>query len=220
MSRYFASAADHLDNAFPLTTTPFTISAWVKYSTLATLQQIFSMGTGGSGLQRWSLGIGSSNVVNVVTRDTATVNAVSAIALPPNTWCLFTGTYATADAARAAFGNGTNKGTDFNIKTITAPNVVRVSGDPSSANVLLGAYVAHIGLWNIELSDAAVALLYTMPPNFVNPANLVEYWTLANNASPEPSIGTTPHDLIVTGTTYSTDDPFFNYPILMGQAVF
>jgi len=38
--------------------------------------------------------------------------------------------------------------------------------------------------------------------------NLQGYWTLTDNASPEPDLGLGGHSLTVTGTTYVADDPY------------
>jgi hypothetical protein len=73
--------------------------------------------------------------------------------------------------------------------------------------------IAHVAIWNIALADADVLLLASGPPNNVQPANLIDYWTLNTNASPEvPLVGA--NNLTVTGTLYSSSDPFYNIPMI------
>ena len=67
--------------------------------------------------------------------------------------------------------------------------------------------LAHAAIWNVALSDQEVASLKYLYPNQVAVANLVNYWPLTSNKSPEPDYGSGNLPLTVTGTTFSTDNP-------------
>jgi hypothetical protein len=81
-------------------------------------------------------------------------------------------------------------------------------GDPVPTGDGWPLDLAHVALWNTTLQDADAALLFTQSPQYVQPANLVEYWPLFGNLSPEPSMQTA-NSLTVTSAQYSSADPFY-----------
>ena len=207
MSRLFATGSDHLDNNNPAWTAPAgTICAWIKSTSLVTPAQIVTLGTSGSGSNRFTLGMtsGAFFVCNENDGSSSVANATSPV-LDTTNWHLAVGVWSD-HTNRAAFFDGLSKGTIAALKASSAPNVTRISADPAGGNPA-AMYIAHVAIWNIALIDADVLKLLTQLPSTVQAASLLEYWPLTGNASPEPSLGTSPHTLTVTGTAFSTDNP-------------
>jgi hypothetical protein len=81
----------------------------------------------------------------------------------------------------------------------------------------MSGLIAEMAVWNIALADAEVANLAAgLCPLRLQRANLVDYWLhggLVNQASPEPSLTDSGHDMVVTGATIDTTvPPIFGLP--------
>ena len=215
MSRSFSSASDYLDAATAvIATRPCTISLWAKNGDLggASGEHYFNIGVSGSSDNRITLFCGNgTGLVAAGERDaSASQAAIALTTYAVGGWFNLTGVF-TSDSSRACFVNGAAKATNSGVASPSAFNATRVSGNLVSTPgnpILSGGLVAYIGVWNIALADADVLKLYTQTPDLVQSANLIEYWPLIGNQSPEPSSGTQGTSLTVTGTTFSTDNPF------------
>jgi hypothetical protein len=226
MSRTFSANSDHLDCTAVHTTYPYTVSLWAKAGSIAGTQYYFTRGVGGTSDNFTGIRVSASQLQAII-RDTTNSSANATPAAPSTgAWELYTATFRN-DTNRAAFINGANKGTAAVAKTLTAPDALRISGTllatPTSF-LQSGALVAHVGLWNIELADADILNLATKAPNLVQAANLIEYWPLTGNQSPEPSSGSQATNFTVTGASYSTDNPIIDLgaaaPIRRKQRIF
>lgn len=98
-------------------------------------------------------------------------------------------------AAMYVYINGTNKGSQTGLsKTMTATRLIvggwgRLSTAPN-ANALCDAKLAHLAIWNTNLSDAdATSLAAGANPLAVSAANLVYYNTLATLATTDTQGG-------------------------------
>ena len=226
MARLFLTNADHLDNAVPcITAMPaagMTISAWIKATTLLTLQEILTLGQAASNSNRWTIDVNAASTFSQSqARDGAAASfGTATAAVTSGVWCLVTGVFYD-DTNRAGFTNGANKGTGAVLRTLaSAPTNTRVSANPIGNNPVLNGLLAHLAIWNTALVDTDVLALMTNLPSSIQPSFLQEYWPLTTGASPEPSIGIQGNSLTVTGTSFAADDPFGSPVVLMGQAIF
>lgn len=218
MSRLFTSNSDHLDVASAtLAAPPLTMAAWVKPQALGTAMQLFNVGTSGSNIQRMAISLVAAGAARMSDVDATLHEVISGGGiLETANWHLVVGVAVDHTATgRAAYLDGANKVANAGgLSAPSAPNAMRINCTLSGANSS-NALIAHVALWDIVLSDAEILQLFSVPPNQVRLADLVEYWPLTQNLSPEPSLGTTPHSMIVTGSTYSLDDPYLQvtYPL-------
>jgi hypothetical protein len=209
MSRSFSANTDHLDAASAVRASrPVTVSAWVKFGDTGS-GHIFNIGQAGTSNHRLTLQVAGA-VIQSILRDASNSRSASASGSPSTgVWTLCTGTW-TDDTTKACFRDGANKGTNAVAATPGTFDATRISGNLSTTPgipLLSGTLVAHVGVWDIVLSDSEIAELTTKAPNLVRSDHLIEYWPLTGNQSPEPSSGSQATSLTVTGTSYSTDNP-------------
>jgi hypothetical protein len=213
LSRAFSSGTDKLSIASAvIATRPYSVSLWVKLADISQSQQLFNIATSASDDNRTTLSyfFSGSNQFAANERDTVSQIANSTLTAPSTGVWYHTAAVYTNDSSRAVYTNGANKGTNAGATTPGAFNLTRISGSPTStAPIAGGGLVAHVGVWNIALSDADVLQLATQTPDRVQAANLIEYWPLTSNSSPEPSSGSQATSFTVTGTAFSTDNPTF-----------
>lgn len=222
MSRSFSGNTDHLDNSSPaVTAVPLTISAWLKFGSTGN-QILVTVGVSGTGLNYFDIGQANAAAPIATTFDgVAGSSASSTFTMDTGVWHCLTAVYVSA-TSRAIYVDGTNKGTNAVSRVPAGINATRISGTLAATPVnpiLTAGLMAHVAIWNTALSDSEVALLATLAPTLVRPESLLEYWPLNNGQSPEPSYGVSPHQLSVTGTGYSTDNPVLTYTTvpLLGQ---
>lgn len=107
---------------------------------------------------------------------------------------------------RRAFLNGGSKGTNTDSVSDVAPTSFTAGDAPPFAG--LAGRIAEIGIWDIALSDAEVALLAAgISPTRIQAANLVGYWPLWGADSPEPDLSGDGANLTVTGATQADHAP-------------
>jgi hypothetical protein len=221
MSRNFnGTNSDHLDvAAATYTSFPFSFCAWVKLAALGAARQVFNIGSSGSADQRYALHTNATNNAVHTLRDTANVAATTSAAISDTTsWHLLSCSSLNA-TTHIIYLDGANKTTNSASKTATfATPVYRISASPDGLNPMSGL-IAHVAMWDIVLTDAEHLALSTRVPSEVEMTSLRDYWPLDRNTSSEPSLGRDNNPMIVTGTTFSTDNPVFNpQQILMGRS--
>lgn len=209
MSRVFDGTNSHFLSVASATVSgfPVSFSAWVKLASLGALRYVFDIGTSGVSSNSKQLTITAGDIPQCSITSISGGNAGSPASIQDANWHLISGSMAAANSL-AVYLDGANKGTGAGVINPSAPNIMRISGAPSGTTNVNGL-IAYVGLWNIALSDADHAALALGTPDLVQPANLVEYWPLTGNQSPEPSYGTSPHSMILTGTSFSPDNPIF-----------
>lgn len=120
-------------------------------------------------------------------------------------WC---GLYPSS-ASRTIFFNGTDKQTDATglgaLATLTTFYVAATGAGVASSQ---RGIFAEVGVWNVVLTDAEVALLgiSKYAPSLVRPASLVAYWPLFGVASPEPDLAGN-HPMTLTGSVPAAPGP-------------
>lgn len=116
------------------------------------------------------------------------VQAQATAAPTNNTWFHAAATF-TSTTSRAAFLNGTNKGTDATLLATPAVDTTTIGCEfaTGTPQVFTNGDIAEAAVWNITLSDTNVAeLARGMSPMLVRPDALVAYWPLWGTITTEP----------------------------------
>ena len=182
-------SSEYLENttAAPVLAVPLTMAAWFYCDDVTTWanRSILSVQDKDSAVDFFQLRLrtGDQNVVRATTRDSSnTVNADSTSQFIVNTWYHGAAVFSAVDA-RAAYLQGSNKGTEST--SVTPVNLDSVSvgrvGDSSPDQYMSGG-IFLAALWNAALTDADVALLAAKwAPMCVRPESLVAVWALTMN---------------------------------------
>ena len=162
----------------PISSYPYSISAWGRTTTAAVNQVIACIAYGAGSVEYTLLQFSSGNNAAFIVRNTAQGTATSSTSNSTNTWHHVLGV-ATNSTLRAVYLDGVGKGTDATSVTHSAniDNVgIGVLTRSSKASPITG-YVAEVGIWSAALTDAdAVLLAAGTSPLMVNRANLVAYF--------------------------------------------
>jgi hypothetical protein len=215
MRGFTGLSADHLDlvTAVPAGP-PLTISAWVQMNTLGAAQQWVNLGQTGSSNDRYSVSKQAADTVAAQEKDaTTTSQATTTQTIADTTSLHLVVARFTSHSSRASVLDNNSPATNsVGPRTPLSPiQQIRVSGDLGAANRMDG-YIGHIAIWDIDLIDSDIALLYTNEPRLVQPNHLIHYWPLNANQSPEPDLGLRGEPLIVSGSpTFLAKDPVLNW---------
>lgn len=223
MSRSFLLNTDHLDvSSATVTGVPMAMALWLKRdpSGLGVSQEYFVVGVSGTPDNRFFLFCGNPDLGACVVRDAASNSAsqFGNVSFPASVWQVMSCNFL-SNTSRTYYWNGRKASTDTTNKALATSSFMRISGDPQATPASPAkALIAHVALWNTALSDDDHLRLAERSPDKISPANLVEYWPLTGNNSPEPSLGTSPHAMTVFGTTYSQDNPVFIDVPMVGES--
>ena len=214
MSRIFASSGDFAatDATSTLTDLPISMCCWVKESATSGGNYFVVVGTSGSSNNAYRLershpaGSLRSNCNEIDNAGASHGGLGATLSGSMGVWRLYAAVF-TDHSNRTSYLDG-RAGAGAGASTTSATNMVRVSGDALGSSVLTSStLIAHVALWNVALSSSDINQLRYLFPNQVRAGNLVNYWPLTSNASPEPDYGSGNLPLTVTGTTFSTDNP-------------
>ena len=211
MSYSFLTDLDRLTGSFTstydVTSTgdKFTIAMWMKRSAAQWLTPpdtrfiMISDSTAdtNSSLQLW--GTTTSNEVRAATIDTTGNIASDSLAHTVNTqddtWVLVVGVF-DGDADRECFFNGTGSGSpNTNQEDINAVGAaIAIGNNVSTAFSEARCLIAEVGMWDVALSDAEVASLWTSAEtgpamDSVQGANCVGYWPLLADSATHANLG-------------------------------
>ena len=213
MSRTFGTTSDYLEIGSALVTTyPFTVACWFYSTNNTALQNLFAICDSALNTnQQWRLqlrGDVAGDPLRVISRTTSQVNADTTIGYSLNTWQHACGVFASA-TDRRVFLDGGNKGTNTTSNTPTGLNKTSIGlvRDSTPDSPMIGR-IAEVVVWNIALSDAIVAMLaQRVHPYRIYPANIIAYWPIFGNSSPEVDLSGGGLNLTVVGTTLSDHPP-------------
>lgn len=160
---------------------PLTLAGWFYSDDAAAEQVIVSVADSATSANYHVLvahgGLGGDPVT--ARSRAANGTAQSSTGYSINTWHHACGVFTAADD-RAAFIDGGSKGTDATSSADTGFDAMSIGrvGDSSPSDYFSGR-IAEVGIWDVALSDAEVAVLGAgYSPLFVRPQNLVAYWSL------------------------------------------
>lgn len=181
MAKLFATSADYLSLAAAVVAAPpFSMHIWAKHTALASAENLMSLGTLGSGDNRFYLHKTSDDATHATERD-ATSGQSTSSNLPDTNWHAYTGIY-TSHSSRELWFDGANRGGNAQVKAPTAPNSLYIGRSQSgSANAFTGK-LAYAAVWNRVLTAVEVANLALQSPLVAAPSGLVAYYILRSDA--------------------------------------
>ena len=198
-----------------ITAAPVTIACWAKTSITGSAQIMGGLFTSGSAANRNNFQIRLNNTEAVVAASSSATgesNAATSTTITAGTWFHACGVFASA-TSRAAYLNGGGKVTETTSRVPSGIDRTSVGvGDGSSAlNPFAPAGtgdIAEVAIWDIDLTDAEVLLLSKgVSPLLVRPGNLVGYWPLVGNTSPEINYLSSAAVLSMQGTVTTAAHP-------------
>ena len=209
MSRSFNGSTNYLSaSGISISDTPFTMSVWWKSKGLGSASPVgMCIGESGTGNNWFLWRLNTNKFMQIEEKDTVAGpgNSTQAATNDFSTWhlgvCVFS-----SHSSRSVFIDGTGKATVSGARTATGFNMTVVGANSVPGNLWNGN-LAHAAIWNTDLTDQQVYSLLYLYPNQVAVGNLVNYWPMTGNQSPEPDYGSGNLPLTVTGATFSTDNP-------------
>lgn len=204
-SRDFDAASSHqltgtLGNQV---TAPLTLAGWVRPDATSTNHGAFAIDSGGTELYGVRLDTSSNDLVCQIINVPESNQISAGLSVVNGAWqhvaCTFDGTNVTG------FLDGTKGTPDTDGITDPSPNTISVGG---GAGNHMDGQIAHWAVWTVELSDAQILeLAQGVMPTSVAPNDLVAYWPIYGDASPESERGTGETNLTVSGAVASSLGP-------------
>lgn len=194
MARDFNGSTQLLYANTMVTAYPLTMACWFNSDSVAVQQFLMAVvnwvgGAAGDyfGLEACGVVAGDPVRASVYQTGVAYSPADTTAAYTAGTWYHACGVYASA-TSRAAYLNGANKGTVATNVTPISLGVVSIGTAYRSDTpaVFTDGRIAEAAIWGAALTDAEVAVLAQgVSPLLVRPADLLAYWPLLGNTSPE-----------------------------------
>jgi hypothetical protein len=206
VSKVFTTTSDYLNvNTAVVTTPAFTLHCWIKQSVLGNAENYVSIGTIGSGNNRFFLQKTSADdLVHATERDTTSGQANSAIAITDTTnWHCVTGVF-TSDSSRTVYLDGGNSGSNATARTPTTPDSLYLGRNQSGTASMFQGKMAYVAIWNRALTSTEVADLAIKTPLAAAPSGLVAYYPLLADGNDQAGS----NNLTVNGAAgWDTDMP-------------
>lgn len=209
MARKFNGTDRKLVNANPAVTgVPLTLAAWFNSSSAADNQAIVGicdiLGNTNNFLLRAGGAVAGDPVQAIAQATAASGIAASTTGYTTNQWTHACAVFRSA-TSRDAYIDGGSKGSETTSATPAGLDRTSIGVRESLAPAaFFNGDLQEAAIWNVDLTDAEVALLATgVQPTMVRAESLVAYWPIFGDDSPEPDeIGT--FDLTVTNAIKST----------------
>ena len=206
MSRRFNGTSDYLEHGAPVVSAlPITMACWFYVS--ARLPGTHALIAIGDAADSNTVKL-TASATDVTVRSIAVGGspASSVTALPDPrvaTWQHACGVFA-ASNSRVVYINGGARAFGSVTVELGTPTVTTLGATYSagSRTQFLEGYLAEAAVWDVALSEADVKLLAAgYYPDQIRPGNIVSYWSLAGQYSPDEIDRTGRFDLTVTGAT-------------------
>ena len=216
MSRLFDDAnPDFLETDTALfTTVPFSASCQFRTNDLLPEQTWFWVGDKDVAAESWTGAIeddlsSPANKAEITARGGgSSTDASTTIGVSVNTWHHLCVSEAVGNASRAAFLDGSNKGTSTTALTPVGADRTSIgrSADSTPSDEMSGN-IGQVAVWDIVLLDSHVGTLAAgWSPRQVIPDSLIAFWPIGGTASPEIDI-VGRLDLTITGTPAKAEYP-------------
>ena len=192
MARNFNGTTQYLESTAtpPAVGPPLSIAAWFNGTTFTGGRTVAGLARSSGTTQRLAL-VASEGVIAAVSQSSGqTRSAGSSGSVTAGAWTHGLAVFASS-TSRAAYRDGTNKGTNTQSSSPTGVNRTDVGATYISAAVAhyFSGDIAEVAMWNVALTDAdALILSKGIPPYLVKGENLVCYWPLLGRYSPEISL--------------------------------
>lgn len=192
MARNFVAASSQsLDSAVAvLTVAPITLACWYFTTSNSTEQDLMSIGDTATNDERFSLTLLGDAVGDPVRAQTeaggTNRSAITSTGYTINVWQHGCAVFASA-TSRTVYINGGSPGTNTDSATPSGLDATRIGRRANSTGgTFMGGRIAEAAIWNVALTAAEVAVLAGgVCPLLVRPENLVSYYPLIGNFSPE-----------------------------------
>lgn len=178
MSRDFVNASSQWASTttVPLSAVPFSWAVWFKPNSTTTNRELMWLGNSGSSTNYWTMGVTTSAIRNSARNSTESPANTTA-GPTANVWNHACGTFG-SNSSRAAYLDGGNKGTNATSQTPSGINRFAIASlARSTPTNFFDGQIAHVAVWNVELTDDEAAMLgqHRVSPLFVRPSALVWY---------------------------------------------
>lgn len=188
MARLFDDGSEeYLTNANGIVTAvPLSIACWFNSNDDTISQELVSVQDTALTDNFWRLSIRGSAVGNPIAATTKQNGGTAARAntntgYSANTWHHACGVFPTNNS-RSAFIDGGSKVTNSDTQTPSGIDTVGIGAllhNPPNIGAPFSGHIAEVAVWNAALTDAEdIILAKGYSPLFVQPQNLVSYWTL------------------------------------------
>lgn len=179
-ARDFVRASNQFIECSTATVTayPITLSGWFKTDDLTTNQVVVANATSGTGVGVYLIfrGVSAGDPISATDYDGSTsAQANSGGSVSANTW-YHGGAVFNGASSRDVFLNGTKTSNTTTTSTNLASTDRTNIGALISTNSHFSGNLAEVGIWNVALTDAEMAILATgVSPLRVRPSALVFY---------------------------------------------
>lgn len=153
-----------------------TLAAHTYLLNTGTGKPVIEIGQTGSPAQRFSLEFTSAEILQFLSRTTATAAAVASAASTTDVWGHSAGVLVN-DSERHVYVNGTLAGSDTTARTPNAASInsIYIGAEPDGSPTFDGK-MAHPAIWNVALTATEIAMLAAgVSPLAVRPQSLVFY---------------------------------------------
>jgi hypothetical protein len=184
---FVAASAQYLSGAAPLTATPLTIAGWFNPNTSA--GAICCLGNN-SAINEFLL-YANAGSLYIYTKDNGGAGNVSVQAsssYSTGVWSHAAAVWASATSRSIYLNGGSKASTGVTSVTPTGVNALFIGGQINGGSLAnqFDGLIAEIGIWNVALNDAEVAVLALgISPLLIRPEALV-FYAPVSGGSPEP----------------------------------
>ena len=204
----FDASDDYIElSSTPVTAVPATIACWFYPNSVNFTQAVVAIGDAG-GVSRLQLDkrAGSPDIgaASVNSGGTSAVQLSGDMAA--SVWQHSAAVFAST-TSRKAYLDGISDGTNTTSNTVSGLDSILIGARYSTTRgAFFGGRIAHVGIWNIALSDGEIASLAAgAHPQTIQAANLVFYAPLTDGVAEDVITSTA---LTVSGAFWQSDGPF------------
>ena len=172
-----------------ISTTPLTICAWIRPSSVTVAQHFVGIGTSATDNNRFNLAITTSGQVQAITRVTANhFTTLTTPTLSVNVWALACGVWRSATSRTVFLNSAANQTTTTDSHAPAPSSRTWIGRGVGASNSLeLNGELAMAMFWNTDLADAEITALGAgAHPRMIRPANLISCPHVYGDQSPEP----------------------------------
>lgn len=186
-SSQYLSNSNAVRNAYPLS-----ISAWFNSDDDTITQGLVALADNNSS-RRVTLNITNGNNVYVSDVGSSARTATTSTTWTANTWHHAGGVFVSTTERSVFLDGGGKDTTTISSGQTWGMDTTYIGVNENGATVTLYQYmsgsIAEVGIWNVELTDAEIAILALgYSPLLIRPQSLVAYWPLIGRTSPEIDI--------------------------------
>lgn len=221
MARDFDGVNYLINTNAAVTGAPASFAAWFNVDSVANQDTVVDCGNEGpdTALDNFGMVIRGDLAGDPVTAhirsDSITNWASTTTGVSVDTWHHGAAVFRST-TSRDAYIDGGSKGSSTTLRNPSTIDNTGIAVARTNAQNFwqLDGSIAEVGIWNVALTDAEVAILAAgFSPLFVRPANLVAYWPLIGRYSPEiDRVGG--FDMTLVNTPGVADHPRIIYPTL------